>query len=350
MPIFNYLKIKRKKQFYIIAEIGVNHECSISKAKRMIYLAKKNGAHAAKFQTYKARKLASRFSKAYWDTKKEKTKSQFELFSRFDRFDSKEYKILFKYCKKLKIDFLSTPFDLDAVDFLYPLVPAYKVASSDITNVPLLRKISKKGKPVLLSTGASNIREIKFAIRNLQYFKKVKIVLMHCILNYPTKNSNANLLMIKHLKSNFKNLVVGYSDHTLPSKDMINISTAYLLGANVIEKHFTYNKKIKGNDHYHSMDSHDLKKVIDNINLINKICGTSKNKKFLKSEKISRKNARRSIFLKLDVRKNQKLNSNNLITLRPNSGIPSEKWIAVINKKAKKNLKKGHKLEWGNFK
>ena len=98
MPIFNYLKIKRKKQFYIIAEIGVNHECSISKAKRMIYLAKKNGAHAAKFQTYKAQKLASRFSKAYWDTKKEKTKSQFELFSRFDRFDLKEYKILFNYC------------------------------------------------------------------------------------------------------------------------------------------------------------------------------------------------------------------------------------------------------------
>ena len=247
MTIFNYAKIKKKKHFYMIAEIGVNHECSIQKAKKLIFQAKLGGAHAAKFQTYKADKIAAKFSKAYWDTKKEKIKSQHQLFSKFDKFTTSDYKILANYCKKKKIDFLSTPFDLDSVDSLNPLVPAFKISSSDISNVPLLRKISSKGKPVLLSTGGANVAEIRSAIKNLNFKKKVKIVLMHCILNYPTKNSNANLLMIKHLSDNFKDYPIGYSDHTLPNASMTNISTAYLLGARVIEKHFTYNKKLKGN-------------------------------------------------------------------------------------------------------
>jgi len=350
MAIFNYSKISKNKQFYIIAEIGVNHECSIKSAKKMISEAKKNGAHAAKFQTYKAGKLASKNSKAYWDIKKEKTKSQFELFSKFDKFSETDYKILSNYCKKLKIDFLSTPFDLDAIDFLNPLVPLFKISSSDITNVPLLRKISKKGKPVLLSTGASAENEIKFAIKNLQFYKKIKIVLMHCILNYPTQNVDANLLMISHLKKKFKNFIIGYSDHTTPSKGMLNISTAYTMGANVIEKHFTLNKKKLGNDHYHSMDPKDLKTIVDNINKIIQLKGNSNNKKYISSEVISRKNARRGIFIKNTIKKNTKISENHLITLRPNSGIPAEKWNEVLKKKVKKDLKAGHNLKWSDIK
>ena len=165
--IFNYNKIKKNKTSYIIAEIGVNHDCSLKKAKKLILLAKKGGAHAAKFQSYKAEKIVKKNSKAYWDLKKEKTKSQYELFSKLDKFEPIDYKKLSLFCKNKKIDFLSTPFDLDSVKFLKPLVPLFKISSSDITNIPLLREIAKTKKPTILSTGASNISEIKKAIKIL---------------------------------------------------------------------------------------------------------------------------------------------------------------------------------------
>jgi len=350
MTIFNYEKIKKKRQFYMIAEIGVNHECSIKKAKKLISQAKSAGAHAAKFQTYKADKIASKFSKAYWDTSKEKTKSQHQLFSKFDKFTSLDYKILANYCKKIKIDFLSTPFDLESVDIINPLVTVFKISSSDISNVPLLRKISSIGKPILLSTGGSNISEIKSAIKNLNFKKKVKIVLMHCILNYPTKDSNANLLMIKHLNNSFKNYPIGYSDHTLPNKKMSNISIAYLMGARVIDKHFTFNKKLKGNDHYHAMDIKDLKRITENIKEIDITLGSSKKKHYLKSEILSRKNARRGIFVSKIIKKNEKITHKKLITLRPNIGVSASDWDKVLNKRAKMDLKEGTNLKWKNIK
>ena len=342
---FNYSKIKKNIP-YIIAEVGVNHECSIHRAKKLVFLAKKNGADAVKFQSYKADKIASKKSKAYWDTKKEKAKSQYELFSKFDKFNFDDFKILSQYCRKLKIDFLSTPFDLEAVQYLKNLVPVFKVSSSDITNVPLLRKISEIGKPVILSTGASNISEIKFAIKMLQSSKKIKIVLMHCILNYPTINRNANLKMINHLKKVFKNHIFGLSDHTFPKKKMLNISSAFSLGANVIEKHFTIDKKSKGNDHYHSMDGKDLKVIKENILEIKNLLGNSKNKSFIKTELISRKEARRGIFALKDINKNEKFNSRNLITLRPERGIPAKFWDKVINKKARKKIIAGQSIFW----
>ncbi|MBD1172207.1 N-acetylneuraminate synthase family protein, partial [Pelagibacterales bacterium SAG-MED05] len=270
--IFNFKNIQKNNTTYIIAEIGVNHECSVKVAKKLISLAKKGGADAAKFQTYKAEKIVKKNSKAYWDLKKEKTQSQFELFSKLDKFQPKDYKNLALYCKKLKIDFLSTPFDLESVSFLNPLVPLFKISSSDITNIPLIKKIANCRKPIILSTGASNIEEIKSAIKILKKGTK-KIIIMHCILNYPTKDWNANLSMITDLKKNFPQYIIGYSDHTLPDTNMLNLTTAYLLGAKVIEKHFTHNKKLKGNDHYHSMDVEDLKNLSKNITHINKILG-----------------------------------------------------------------------------
>ena len=151
---------------------------------RTNFISKKRRAQAVKFQTYKAEKIVKKNSKAYWDLKKEKTKNQYELFSKLDKFDLDDYKKL--YQKKIKIDFLSTPFDLESVDFLKSLVPAFKISSSDINNFPLIRKIADTKKPVILSTGASNIKEIKRAVNILSKNTK-KIVIMHCVLNYPTK-------------------------------------------------------------------------------------------------------------------------------------------------------------------
>ena len=346
---FNYINIQRKNASYIIAEIGVNHECSIKVAKKLILLAKRGGADAAKFQTYKAEKIVKKNSKAYWDIKKEKTKSQFELFSKLDKFQPKDYKNLALYCKKLKIDFLSTPFDLESVSFLNPLVPLFKISSSDITNIPLIKKIANCRKPVILSTGASNIDEIKSAVKILRKGTK-KIIIMHCILNYPTKDWNANLSMILDLKKNFPQYIIGYSDHTLPDSNMLNLTTAYSLGAKVIEKHFTHNKKLKGNDHYHSMDFKDLKNLSKNIKHINIILGKIGKKKFVNSEVKSRKFARRSIVVKKDLKKNKIITENDIIALRPNIGISVENWNKVLGKRTKKNLTKNKTLAMKDLK
>ena len=152
---------------YVIAEIGVNHEGSIDQAKHLIDLAKEGGADAAKFQSYKADTLASKNSPSYWDTTKESTKSQHELFSKYDNFGPDDYSLLADHCRNVGIDFVSTPFDFEAIDFLDPLVPFFKIASSDITNFPFLRYVASKNKPVLLSTGASTIGEIDAAVHIL---------------------------------------------------------------------------------------------------------------------------------------------------------------------------------------
>jgi len=339
---------KKENSFpYIIAEIGVNHEGSLNKAKKLIIEAVKGGADAVKFQTYKAETLASKKSPAYWDTSKEKTKSQFKLFKKFDKFDKEHYKKLFNFCKKKKIDFSSTPFDEKSVDFLNPFLKYYKIASADINNLSLIKKIASKGKPVIISTGASNIKEIKNAVKFLKKNGCKEIIIMHCILNYPTKDLDANLNMILDLKKRFPNNIIGYSDHTLPDKNMTNLLTAYLLGAKIIEKHFTNNKRKRGNDHYHSMDYKDLN-VFSMIRKKVQILKGKLKKKPIKSEQISRKNARRSIVLQKNISKGQKIKPNFIITKRPGTGITADNWYKIIGKKVKRELKADYILKWSD--
>tara|TARA_Y100000590_G_scaffold470736_1_gene669012 strand:- start:8305 stop:9309 length:1005 start_codon:yes stop_codon:yes gene_type:complete len=329
----------------VIAEIGVNHEGSLSKAKRLIDAAAQAGAHAAKFQTYKAENLASVNSKAYWDTKLEKTKSQYQLFKKYDSFNEKEYIKLSLHCKKRKIDFLSTPFDINSVNFLNPIMKYYKIASADITNLPLIEAIAKKRKPVLLSTGASKISEIKFAVNFLKKKGCPNVSILHCILNYPTNYENANLNMIKSLSKNFPDLTIGYSDHTLPDNSMLTLVSSFLKGARIIEKHFTDNKKLKGNDHYHAMDSKDLKVFFNSLDKLDSISGLNK-KKPLKTEKISIKNARRSVIINFDLEKGVKINKSMITTKRPGTGISPIYFKKVIGKYLKYKLKKDHILKW----
>ena len=330
---------------YIIAEIGVNHECSILKAKQLILKAKQAGADAAKFQSYKAELITSKNSPSYWDTSKEKTKNQFNLFKKYDLFNETDYIKLYKYCKSLKIDFASTPFDHDAVDMLDPLVPYFKISSSDITNYPLLEKIASKKKPVLLSTGASSLNEIQSAIKLLKFYKCKEIVVMHCILSYPAKNENANLGMITDLKAKFPQNLIGYSDHTLPDKEMTNMCMSYVLGAKILEKHFTLDKKKKGNDHYHSMDYQDLKNLRKRVSKAKEIIG-QKEKKCIKIETNSRKFARRSLVIKCDIIKNTKIKKKHLICKRPGTGISPIDLKKILGKKVKRNLKEDHILKW----
>ncbi len=334
---------------YIIAEIGVNHEGSLNKAKKLIDLAKEGGAHAVKFQTYKAEKLASIHSPAYWDTNLEKTPSQFELFKKYDKLDFKDYKILHKYCKKKRIDFSSTPFDVESVDYLNHLVKFFKIASADINNFPLLRQVARKKKPVLLSTGASNKDEIKFALKCLEKYGCPNVSILHCILNYPTKNINANLNMIDDLKESFPDYTIGYSDHTKPDDNMTTLILADIKGAKIIEKHFTNNKLKKGNDHYHSMDKYDLKIFFKNLKKIRSLLG-KKTKHPIKTEYISRKNARRSIVLDKSLNKGEILTEKKILTKRPGWGISPMYWNKVLGKRINKSLSKDHIIQWKDLK
>ena len=333
-------KIHDNNQPYFIAEIGVNFENNFIRAKKIIKLAKEGGADAVKFQSYKAEKIACRNSPYYWDLKEVAVKSQYKLFKKFDKFGYKEFFLLKKYCDKLKIDFLSTPFDLEAVDYLDKLVPFYKVASADLTNYPLINKICEKNKPIVLSTGASNQKEIQEVLKFIEKKnKKIKVILLHCVLSYPTVNSDANLGQIINFKKKFKNKIIGYSDHTLPDENMIILTKAYQNGAQVIEKHFTDTKGLKGNDHFHSMNKNDLIKFRKNIDLLHEINGSDRKREVLNCEKKSRKNARRSIVARKNISAGEKLSFDNLIMKRPGFGISPTKIYKLLGKVAKRNIK-----------
>jgi len=315
---------------YIIAEIGVNHEGSLSLAHQLIDQAKMGGADAAKFQTYKADKLAMRDSPAYWDQSEESTPSQWELFKKYDALSTADYRSLAAHCRDVGINFMSTPFDLEAVDDLRDLVHIFKVASADIDNVPLLRKVGQCSKPVVLSTGASDISEIERAVHELRTAGAPQIVLLHCILAYPTREEDANLLMITHLVSHFPDLVVGISDHTVPTRDNLALVTAYALGARVIEKHFTHDRSLPGNDHYHAMDADGLTSLVSTLDRSHKLLGSTLVKGPVESEQNSRKFARRSICVVRDIEPGHQLEERDLICLRPGTGISSSMWDDVI--------------------
>lgn len=330
---------------YVIAEIGVNHEGRLDLALHLIDLAKEGGADAAKFQSYKAGRIASRHSPAYWDTSKEPTRSQFELFSKYDRFGPSEYEKLAEHCGEVGIDFVSTPFDSGAVDFLGPLMPFYKVASADITNVPLLRQVAAKGKPVLLSTGASTLAEIDMAARTLTEAGCKELVLLHCVLNYPCPNQNAHLNMIEGLRRVYPDKVIGYSDHTLPDERMLILSAAWLKGALVLEKHFTHDKTLPGNDHYHAMDVHDLKRLQENIALLTMVLGEM-HKKPLPDEEPAREHARRSIVVDRPVKAGQLIGELDITYKRPAHGVSPLFWDEVVGRRAVRDLEEDHVLRW----
>jgi sialic acid synthase SpsE len=333
---------------YVIAEIGVNHEGSLPLAKRLIELAKEGGADAAKFQTYKADTLASRHSPAYWDTTKEPTLSQFELFKKYDTFGPAEYQALAEHSKKIGIDFVSTPFDDAAVDLLAPLVPFFKVASADLTNTPLLRRVARTKKPVVLSVGASTVEEIDGALATLRAAGAQDISLLHCILNYPTADENANLWMLSDLAKRYPECVMGYSDHTVPKDGLPSLVAAWLLGAVILEKHFTHDTSLQGNDHYHAMTSEHLRGFRAEVSRIKPLLG-SRHKAPLPSEEIARHNARRSIVVARDLAAGHRITESDITYKRPGTGISPLSWDVVIGRTTRRALTADDVLQWSDL-
>ncbi|MEO8192531.1 MAG: N-acetylneuraminate synthase family protein [Gemmatimonadales bacterium] len=334
---------------YLIAEIGVNHEGSLELALRLIDLAKEGGADAAKFQTYKADTLASKHSPAYWDLTREPTTSQHRLFQKYDSFGPDEYRALARHCEEVGIDFVSTPFDSSAVELLDPIMPFFKIASADLTNTPLLRQVAEKRKPIVLSIGASTADEVRAAVDTLRDSGCEELSLLHCVLNYPTADENAHLGMIPGLRRDYPELVIGYSDHTVPDEGMTTLCAAYLLGARVIEKHFTHDKSLPGNDHYHAMDVEDLKRFRRNVERLESMIGDQESKTPIETEEIARLNARRSIVLDADVRAGTPLTEAMLTYKRPGTGVSPVHWDEVVGRRVTRDLQRDHVLQWDDL-
>ena len=338
---------------YIIAEMGVNfydtakslNITPLAAAKMYIDAAADAGIDCAKFQSYKAGTIVSKNSPAYWDTTKEPTKTQYELFLKHDHFGESEYRELCEYTHAKAMDFTSTPFDYASADYLEDMVDFYKISSSDLSNLPFIEHIAKKGKPVYMSVGAAYLSECDEAIRVLKNAGCKDIVIFHCVLSYPTNPKDANLLIIDTLKKTFPDVCIGFSDHVAPDDTMMTLATAYLLVADVIEKHFTLDKTLPGNDHYHAGDPEDFKKAIANFKWIDTVLG-SPEKTVLDCELSAGSEARRSLVLTRDMKEGEVIKKEDLMPKRPGTGISPRYAEIVIGRTVKTDLAEDTILTW----
>jgi len=317
----------------IIAEVGVNHNGKIEYAKKLVAVAKKAGADYVKFQNFKTENFVTKKSKlADYQKKNINLKSQYNLIENLELSENQN-RIIINFCKKKKIKFLSTPFDIQSLNLLKKLrLRIIKISSGDINNYPLLEIISKFAKKVILSTGMSTLLEIKNAIRILKRnnLKDKDIIILHCTTSYPADPNDVNILAINFLKKKLKNHI-GYSDHTLGNEAAL---AAVSLGAKVIEKHITLNKNLIGPDHQASLDPKEFFKFVHSIRKLEKILG--KEKKILTfNERKIKKLVRKSIVAKTNINKGDFFTLNNIICKRPEGGISPINWKKIIGKKAK---------------
>jgi N-acetylneuraminate synthase len=270
------------------------------------------------------------------------------LFQKYDSFGPAEYQELSRHCTDIGIDFVSTPFDDAAVDLLAPLVPFFKVASADLTNTPLLRRVARTGKPIVLSVGASSLEEINGALATLTSAGASSVALLHCILNYPTSDENANLWMLGDLAERYPQCVLGYSDHTVPKPGLPSLVAAWLLGAVILEKHFTHDTSLQGNDHYHAMTSEHLHAFRREVARIRPLLG-SRHKRPIASEEIARTNARRSIVVARDLPVAHRIAESDITYKRPGTGISPLAWDDVIGRTTRRAITADEILQWSDL-
>ena len=332
--------IKNKIPF-LVAEISANHCGNINLAKKLIKCAKDNGADAAKLQTYTADTMTIQSNKKYFKIKNGLWKG-YDLWNLYNEAHTplEWNKKLFDYGKKLGITIFSTPFDETAVNLLEKLkCPMYKVASFEITDLLLIKKISQTKKPIIISTGMASMEEIELAYRTAKNYGAKNITLLYCVSNYPSKNTDFNLNNIKILKNKFK-CRVGLSDH---SKDNRVAIAAIAVGAEMVEKHIALDKQKRGLDIEFSLKGKEIKKFKEDINLAYNLLG--KNYFYRnKSEKKS-KIFRRSIFATENIKKGEKFNNQNIRRIRPGYGLEPKYYEKLIGRKSPITLDKGQPLK-----
>ena len=316
---------------FIIAEAGVNHNGSLEIAKQLVDKAVEAGVDCVKFQTFKAENLVNKNAKKaeYQIENTKNNDSQYSMLKKLE-LSFNDFIELKKYCDKSGIMFLSTPFDIETIEFLAPLIPFFKVPSGEITNYPYLKKINEYKKDVILSTGMASISEIKDALNVLT---DCKVSLLHCTTQYPCPYEDVNLNAILTLKREF-NLEIGYSDHTSGIEVPI---AAVAMGAKIIEKHFTLDKNMEGPDHKASLEPCELKQMVKSVRNIEKALGNGI-KEPSESEKKNIEIARKSIVAKFQIKKGELLTENNMTVKRPAIGISPMKWLDVVGTIAKKDF------------
>ena len=332
IKIFNKW-IGNKSSTIIVAEAGLNHNGSIKIAKKLIQKAKSCGADAVKFQTFKARDLTSTKSKFY------------KVFQKLE-FDNNEFAELSDYSKSQGIFFFSTPFSFEAVDLLNNIkVSAFKIASGDLTNIPLIKYAAMKRKPIILSTGMGNIEEIKAALDTVYSVANKKIVLMHSISAYPPPINEVNLKAIQKMKEIFK-VPIGFSDN---GSDMLVPLISCSIGAEMIEKHFTLSHKMTGPDHKASANPLQFKEMVKKIRIIEKMFGDGE-KHCQKSELDNRINARRSLTANINIEKGSILTKEIVGLKRPATGIEPKFFERVIGRRAIHSIEAEQSINWKDIK
>jgi N-acetylneuraminate synthase/N,N'-diacetyllegionaminate synthase len=333
------------KPVFIVAELGINHNGDLEVAKKMIIEAKKCGADAVKLQSFVTNEFISdkNLKYTYQSQGKKVTETQYEMFKRYE-LNKKAQKQLFDFAKKQKMIIFSTPQDstFKMVDWLCGKeinMPAIKVGSDDLTNLQLLAYYAKKGKPMIISTGMATIDEIEDAVRIIEKQGNEDIIILKCTSRYPTPPEECNLNQITTLKTAFDK-IIGYSDHTIGSTAAV---IATILGAKVIEKHFTLSKEMAGPDHWFSTDPAEFKLLVKQVREAEKMLGRSQ---FIlsKAELTMKAIARRSIRAKNNIKKGEIIKENDLELGRPGDGLPPKYLPFVVGKIAKKNFKKGEKI------
>ena len=336
---------------YIVAEAGGNANSDLKIALSLVEKAKWAGADAIKFQTYKANKITTKKAPKYWvDTMEEwergtrPTGYQYDEFKMLDGLSIRDYKAIKKKCDEIDITFFSTPFDFESVDLLDAIgVPVYKIASADITYFDFIRYIAQKGKPIIMSTGASNLDEVKQAVGIIEETGNNKLILLQCTLHYPCKHNEVHINAMKTLMNEFPNYPIGLSDHSLGTLAPI---VAAANGAQLIEKHFTIDKGLdKSTDHFISVDLHELKEMVESIREVPDIMGNAI-KQPDPSEESARRYARRSVTTVKKVKKGNLITKENTLCRRPGTGISPTRYKDVLSKKAKIDIDEEILLDW----
>lgn len=332
----------RADRAYIIAEIGGNFT-TFDEARAMIDLAKKAGADAVKLQSFRAKTLTT--ESALFDMENTGVTSQFEIFKKYEITESLHKKI-FDYIEDTGLDWFSTPSHASDIAMLESLgVGAHKVGSDDAVNIPMLKLLAKTRKPILLSTGMCTLSEVRESVDAILEEGNDQIYLLHAITSYPTHAENVNLAVIETYRREFPNLVIGYSDHTIGITACL---CAVALGAKVIEKHFTYDKKAEGPDHMLSADYAELKELVDRIREFEIMRGNGI-KRPADSELVTRKNNRKSLVLLCDVRAGEPFTPENLGIKRPGHGLAPKHYSSILGKRATRALQRDALLNWGDF-
>jgi len=322
---------------FIIAEAGVNHNGELKIAKKLVDAAKESGADAVKFQTFKTEKLITeKAPKANYHIKNVGKKGSWFNLLKSQELSKEDHRRLMDHCRKKNIIFLSTPYDEESADFLYRAgVPAYKISSCDINNIPFLKHLSKKGLPVLLSTGMSYEKEVTEAVKALLSVNKIDIVLFQCTSDYPSKESELNLRVMDDYSKRY-GFPVGFSDHSLNKYASI---LALGMGMNVYEKHLTLDKRMKGPDHCSSSNPCELREIINNIRVSEIMLGEDKKKPSF-SEIKNRDKMRKSIVSACEIKKGQRITKDLIAIKRPGTGLSPIYFKKILNKKAKRLIKK----------